>query len=374
MSRYRNILSMHGWTYWQRLLFFGLAGPLLALNLWILSQVFRYFEHLITVLSISAILAFLLNYPVRFIERFYRSRSQAVIVVLLLTLALLVIFGITLVPIVIDQFTQLLNNIPTWLETSSDNLEKFDAWARARRIPIDLNDFTTRLNTRIESQVQVVATQVFGFALGTLSGLLDTILVIVLAFYMLLYGASLWQGLVRLLPPQFGIPFSESLRLNFQNFFISQILLGLFIVATLTPIFLVLKVPFALLFALLIGVAELIPFIGATLGIGLVTILVMLNSFWLGIRVAIAAIIMQQIKDNLLAPRLMGEFIGLNPILIFIALLVGAQMAGVFGVIVAVPIAGTVKGTIDAIRLRHQPQGASPEALATHQPSTRLSE
>ncbi len=373
MSRYRNIFSMHGWTYWQRLLFFGLAGPLLALNLWILSQVFRYFEHLITVLSISAILAFLLNYPVRFIERFYRSRSQAVIVVLLLTLALLVILGITLVPIVIDQFTQLLNNIPTWLETSSNNLEKFDAWARARRIPIDLNDFTTRLNARIESQVQVVATQVFGFALGTLSGLLDTILVIVLAFYMLLYGASLWQGLVRLLPPQFGIPFSESLRLNFQNFFISQILLGLFIVATLTPIFLVLKVPFALLFALLIGVAELIPFIGATLGIGLVTILVMLNSFWLGIRVAIAAIIMQQIKDNLLAPRLMGEFIGLNPILIFIALLVGAQMAGVFGVIVAVPIAGTVKGTIDAIRLQHQPQGASPEALA-HQPSTRLIE
>ncbi len=70
----------------------------------------------------------------------------------------------------------------------------------------------------------------------------------------------------------------------------------------------------------------------------------------------------------------MGEFIGLNPILIFIALLVGVQMAGVFGVIVAVPIAGTVKGTIDAIRLRHQPQGASPKALATHQPSTRLSE
>ncbi|MEW6498232.1 MAG: AI-2E family transporter, partial [Cyanobacteriota bacterium] len=97
------------------------------------------------------------------------------------------------------------------------------------------------------------------------------------------------------------------------------------------------------------------------------------NSFWLGMRVAIAAIIMQQIKDNLLAPRLMGEFIGLNPILIFIALLIGAQIAGVFGVIVAVPIAGTVKGTIDAIRLQHQPQGVPPEPLA-HKPSTRLSE
>lgn len=134
-------------------------------------------------------------------------------------------------------------------------------------------------------------------------------------------------------------------------------------VATLTPIFLALRVPFALLFALLIGVAEFIPFIGATLGIGLVTLLVMLNSFWLGIRVAIAAVVMQQIKDNILAPRLMGEFIGLHPIMIFIALLVGVQIAGVLGVIVAVPIAGTLKGTLDAIRLQHQSSGVPTDTI-----------
>jgi predicted PurR-regulated permease PerM len=160
--------------------------------------------------------------------------------------------------------------------------------------------------------------------------------------------------------------------LNFQNFFISQILLGLFMVATLTPIFLTLQVPFALLFALLIGIAELIPFIGATLGIGLVTILVMLNSFWLAIRVAIAAIVMQQIKDNILAPRLMGEFIGLNPILIFIALLVGGQIAGVLGVIIAVPVAGTIKGTIDAIRLLSQISVVATETVP-REPSSRKS-
>ncbi len=372
MSRYLDLFPMHRWTYLQRLLFFGLAGPLLALNLWILSQVFRYFEHLIALLTISAILAFLLNYPVQFIARFYRSRSQAVIVVLLFTLALLVILGITLVPVVIDQFTQLLNNIPAWLQTSNENLSKLDTWAKQRHLPLNLKSLGTQVNTRIESQLQVLAAQVVGLALGTLSGLFDTILVIVLAFYMLLYGAALWQGLINLLPPKIGLPFSESLRLNFQNFFISQILLGLFMVATLTPIFLVLRVPFALLFALLIGVAELIPFIGATLGIGLVTILVMLNSFWLGVRVAGAALLMQQIKDNILAPRLMGEFIGLNPILIFIALLVGAQSAGVFGVIVAVPIAGTIKGTFDAFRLLHQPKVVATDMVPT-KPSIRVS-
>lgn len=355
---------MRCFASWQRLLIFGLAGPLLVLNLWILSQIFRYFEHLITVVAIAAILAFLLNYPVRILERLYRSRSQAVIVVLLVTLALLVILGITLVPVVVDQTTQLLNNIPAWLAASNDNLDRWDTLARARRLPLDLKGFSDRLSTQIEGQVQVLATQVLGLALGTLSGFLDTVFVVVLAFYMLLYGESFWKDLVGLLPAQFGLPLSESLRLNFQKFFIGQILLGLFMSAALTPIFIILEVPFALVFALLIGVAELIPFIGATLGIGLVTILVMLTSFWLAVQVATAAIVMQQIKDNLLAPRLMGRFTGLNPIWIFIALLTGAHMAGLFGALVAIPIAGTIKDTIKTIRSLRQSQAIANETVS----------
>lgn len=331
----------------QRLVIYGLSGPVIALNIWLLSFAFHYFEHLITILTVAAILAFLLNYPVRFFERARITRFQAVIIVLLASLTLLVFVGLILVPIVTDQTIQLLNGIPSWLESSQDNLQRFDNWARARRLPLDLRGLSGRVTANIESQVQALAGQAFGFALGTVTGLIDTVLVIVLAFYMLLYGARVWSGLINLLPPHIGIPLSESLRLNFQNFFLSQLLLGLFMVVSLTPIFLVLKVPFALLFALLIGIGELIPFIGATLGIGLVTILVLFQNWWLAIQVALAAIFMQQIKDNVLAPRVMGNFTGLNPIWIFIALLMGAQIAGLLGVIVSVPIAGTIKGTFE---------------------------
>ncbi|WP_309736122.1 AI-2E family transporter, partial [Chamaesiphon sp. OTE_75_metabat_556] len=71
------------------------------------------------------------------------------------------------------------------------------------------------------------------------------------------------------------------------------------------------------------------------------------KNFPLSVSVLIASLIVQQIKDNLLAPRLMGEFIGLNPIAILICLLTGGQIAGLLGVIVSVPIAGTIKGTIE---------------------------
>ena len=334
----------------QRLIIFGLSGPVVALNIWVLSQAFRYFEHPLTLLAVAAILAFLLNYPVEFFSRARITRPQAVIIVLLVSLTLLVFVGLILVPLLTDQTVQLLKGIPSWLETTQNNLERLDNWAKARRLPLDLRGFSNRINERVESQVQALAGQAVGFALGTLTGLIDVVLVIVLAFYMLLYGARLWHGLVNLLPPQIGLPLSASLRLNFKNFFITQLLLGLFMVVMLTPVFLVLKVPFALLFALLIGAAELIPFIGASLGIGLVTLLVLFQNWWLAVQVAMAAILMQQIKDNLLAPRLMGNFTGLNPIWIFIALLMGVQIAGLLGAIVSVPLAGTIKGTIDAIR------------------------
>ncbi|KJH71851.1 AI-2E family transporter [Aliterella atlantica] len=334
----------------QRLIVIGLSGPIVALNVWVLSQAFSYFDHLFTVLTVSAILSFLLNYPVKFFERVGISRAQAVIIVLLIGITLLVLLGLTLVPLIFDQLRGLLLGIPAWLEMSQDNLAWLDKWARARRLPLDLTGFSNRITVRVENQVQTFAGEAFGFALGTLSGLVDTVLVVVLAFYMLLYGDRLWRGLIDLLPSWLGPALSTSLRLNFHNFFITQLMLGLFMFVTLTPIFLVLKLPFALLFGLLIGVAELIPFIGATLGIGTVTILVLFQNWWLAIQVAILAVVVQQFKDNILAPRLMGNFTGLNPIWIFIALLMGAEIAGLLGALVAVPIAGTIKGTIDAVR------------------------
>jgi predicted PurR-regulated permease PerM len=334
----------------QRLLIYGLSGPIIALNVWLLSVIFNYFKHPITILSIAAILAFLLNYPVKLFEGAGMTRTGAVITVLLITLTLFVILGVTLVPVVIEQTIQLLNKIPDWLDTSQENLEQIEALAKRRRLPLDLRVISNQIDANIQNWLQQLATGAVGVASILLSGLFNLVLVIVLAFYMLVYGDRVWLGLVNLLPTHIRVPLTTSLRMNFHYFFLSQILLGLFMVVSLTPIFLFLNVPFALLFAILIGISELIPFIGATLGIGGVTVLVLLQNSWLAIQVAVSAIIMQQVKDNVLAPRLLGNFTGLNPIWIFVAILMGFEIAQLLGTLVAVPIAGTIKGTFDAIK------------------------
>ncbi|PLZ94499.1 AI-2E family transporter [Fischerella muscicola CCMEE 5323] len=340
---------MRRWASVQNLLIYGLGGPIIALNVWLLSLLFSYFQHPITIFSIATILAFLLNYPVKFFERARISRAQAVIIVLLLTLTLLVILGVTLVPMVIEQTNQLLDKIPDWLISSQDNLEQLQIWAKKRRLPLNFSVINQQINANIQILVQQIPSGAVGFAGTLLSGVLNMVLVVVLAFYMLLYGDRVWYALVNLLPFHIRVPFTTSLRLNFQNFFLIQLLLGLFMVVSLTPIFLILKVPFALVFAIFIGLSELIPFVGATLGIGTVTILLLLQNWWLAIQVAIAAIVMQQVKDNLLGPKLLGDFIGINPIWIFVSILMGFEIAGFLGSLLAVPIAGTIKGTLDAM-------------------------
>jgi predicted PurR-regulated permease PerM len=345
----------------NKLLVWLLLSAAAAVNIWLFSQVFRYFEHLITVLVISAIIAFLLNYPVRFLDRAGISRSQAVIVVLVVALVLVVVLGVTVVPSVIEQVAGLSEQVPKWIQGSNENINNLEQLAQKRGLRLDFNVLRTQINSNLQKQIEGFASQVVTLAVGTASGLLDFFLVIVLSVYMLIDGDKMWESVIKMLPP-WGHFLGESLRINFQRFFISQFLLGGFMALALTIIFFFLDVPFGLSFALFIGLSQLIPFVGATFGIGLVTLLVLLKSLTLALWVGGVSFVLQQIKDNFLAPKLMGDSIGLNPVMILLAALIGLQIAGFLGVLVGVPIAGTIKSTIDMIRLAQKSDSLASES------------
>jgi predicted PurR-regulated permease PerM len=88
---------------------------------------------------------------------------------------------------------------------------------------------------------------------------------------------------------------------------------------------------------------EVIPFVGATLGIAAVVCIVAFIDWWMALQVLAVAIAIQQVKDNLIAPRIMGNLTGLSPVIIFISLLLGAKVGGVLGVILAIPLTGVAK-------------------------------
>jgi predicted PurR-regulated permease PerM len=337
----------------RRWLMLGLIPPLIALNVYVFGQFFTFFQSLLRIIAVSGILAFVLDYVVRLIQRFRIRHTPAVILVFLITTTVLTVLGIILVPVLVDQVNQLASKLPGWLAANQKQLEFLDAQAKQRSWNLDLQGFigrtTTQINTQLEQQAQEIAKVGVGLAIGTLSSLLDGLIIFILAFYMLLYGEQLWRGLLKFLPADIAQPFDRSLRLNFHGFFLSQVLLALFMALALVPFFLWLKVPFALLFILLIGIAELIPLVGPTLGIGLVFLLLLFQNPGLAVQVGFVCVVLQQIRDNVIAPKLMGDITGLNPIYVFIVLLMGLQVGGLLGAFLAVPIAGTIKGTIDAL-------------------------
>jgi predicted PurR-regulated permease PerM len=94
--------------------------------------------------------------------------------------------------------------------------------------------------------------------------------------------------------------------------------------------------------ALIVAIFDAIPGIGATLGVSIITLIVLSQNVFLAAKVLIACIVLQQIQDNLISPRVMQNSLNLNPVVVFFALLVGAKIAGLLGVFISIPIAGVL--------------------------------
>lgn len=341
--------------WWQtlkpfsRILTIALFAPLLVLNGWAISAIFHYFHSLIVILVGASVLAFLLNYPVSWMERQGAKRQQVAILVFLLALSILLALGVTLFPLALTQAQQLVARLPELIDSGRNQLMILNEKAENLGLPVGLDALVAQINDRVKGQLQAIAGQVLNLAVITFTSLLDFLLTMVLTFYLLQHGDELWQSLVDWLPAKFREAFSQTVRLSFQNFFLSQLILSICMASALIPSFLWLKVPFGLLFGLTIGIMALVPF-GGSVGIAVTTLLVTLQDFSMGVRVLIAAVIVQQILENLIAPRILGNFTGLNPVWVLISVLTGARVGGLLGVIVAVPSAVVIKTILSAVR------------------------
>ncbi len=355
LSRNRQMQTRKLLNWWQtltplaRLGAIALFAPLLVLNGWALSVIFHYFHSLIVILVAASVLAFLLNYPVSWMERHGARREQVAILVFLLALSILLALGVTLVPLALTQAQQLVARLPELIDSGRSQLMILNEKAESMGIPINLDALLVQINDRVKGQLQAIAGQVLNLAVVTFTSLLDFLLTMVLTFYLLQHGDELWQSIISWLPSKFREAFSQTVRLSFQNFFITQLILSTCMASALIPTFLWLKVPFGLLFGLSIGIMALVPY-GGSVGIALTTLLVALQDVWMGARVLVAAVIVQQILENLIGPRILGSFTGLNPVWALISVLTGARIGGLLGVILAVPTAVVIKTALSALR------------------------
>ncbi|MEH2286129.1 AI-2E family transporter [Nostoc sp.] len=331
-----------------RWLTIGLAFPIAILNGWLLLQVIQYFQPLVNIIAAAILLAFVLNYPIQFLQEQGVKPNLAIGGVLLFTVVILVALGITLVPLIIQQLVELANILPSWIDSGTQQLQAFQGWALSQQqLPINLSGLFTQVLEQLSNQLQSFTGRILSFAVDTIGSVLNVLLAVVLTIYLILNGERLWDGIFQWFPPNIGSRVRELLQEDFHNYFIGQATLGAVLGVTITLVFLALQVPLALLFGIGIGLFSLFPF-GTGVGIAIVSLLVALQNFWLGVEVLGVAVAIDQVNSNIIAPRILSNLTGLNPVWVVISLLLGAKLGGVLGLLIAIPIASFIKDITDS--------------------------
>jgi predicted PurR-regulated permease PerM len=323
---------------WNRIGTLALIRFLLLLACgWGILQVLAYFETIIAIFSFAAIIAFLLSYPVGLLNRFL-PYGVAVSLVFLLSLLIVVIFTATLGIKLLSQGQQLIDNITASLNSLYPLFTQIETFLREQNLQVNLNLIRETIREQILAGISYIITNLQVI----LTNLLTLIIIVVVAFFMLLDGSRLWKLILKILPKHQRSRFTQIVKRNFLGFFRGQLLLCLFLTTSTFIVFIILQVPFPLLLSLIAGVFDLIPGIGATLGVVFITLILLSQNVWLALKVLAACIVLQQIQDNLISPRIMQNTVKISPVIVFLALLVGAKIAGLLGIFLAIPITGVI--------------------------------
>ncbi|GAB1543802.1 AI-2E family transporter [Scytonema sp. NUACC21] len=338
--------------FWHRLNNLALIRFLLLVaSGWAIVQLLSYFEPVIVIFSFAAILAFLLSYPVKWLRHFL-PHSVAVVVIFLLSIVILSGLTITVGITVLSQGQQLIDSLTAFLNSLVPLIEQLEEFLQKRNLQIDLSAIEEQLRTQAIS-ILVTSLNIFQ---SFITNFVTFILIAVVAFFMLLDGEKLWLLILKIVPQRRRDRFTRIIKRSFLGFFQGQLILTLFLTSSTFLVFLLLNVPFALILSVIVGILDIIPGIGATLGISVITTIVLSQGVWLALKVLAACIVLQQIQDNLISPRIMQGALNLNPVVVFFALLVGAKVAGLLGIFISIPITGVIVSLFEIDEMKSEAQ------------------
>jgi predicted PurR-regulated permease PerM len=339
---------------WLRL---GLTLPLLVLNLFVLRQLLVPLAPFPALFLAAALIAFLLDIPSRWLSGRGLPRLLALLLVLGLGLSLLVLVAVWLLPRLVQQLADLLNALPGWLVEGEQLLDRAQAWALEHGLPADFGDPSSALLSRSTQLASQLSQQLLGLLGATLNLTVNTLIVSVLAIFLLLGGESISLGLARWLPEGWRDLILATVNRTFRGYFAGQVVLALILSGAQIVVFTVLGIPYAVLFGVVIGFTTLVPYASA-LTIVLVSALLALDDPATGLKVLAAAITVGQVVDQGIQPRLMGQIVGLQPAWLLVSLPIGARVGSLLGfgellgLLLAVPVASCLKTFLDEVARR----------------------
>ena len=268
-------------------------------------------------------------------------RALAVLIIYAVLLALLVSLILLLIPAIMTQFGELVENTTFYWDNVRPYFEQVLGY-------VDLSIAEIEIEKALEpltGNISTAASAIFGTITGIVTGVAAVIIVLVITFYMVAEEDTARKFYRTFAPTKYHPYIAEALteiKHKFGAWLRGELLMA-FIVGTLSYVALsILGVNHALLLAIIIGLAEFVPYLGPIVGATLAVFIAFADSPLKALLVLIIFILIQQLEAHLLYPKVMQKAVGLNPIISIIALLIGAKVAGIIGVLLAVPVATAI--------------------------------
>ena len=284
------------------------------------------------------------------------SRTGAIATVYIGVLVALIVLASLVVTPVVSETAQFLEKAPDLYRKLRDLL--VDLQQRYTWLP----DFTTivdRLPNEAGRLTSYLGTAT-GVAFRVFGGVVSAVTVLVLSFYMLLEGPAIREGFLGVFPRAHHRQLEKVLQhvgLKFGGWLRGQLYLALLIGVAAGLGAWILGLPYPFLLGVVAGVTELIPLIGPVLGaIPAVLVALFVGPAWRIVAVIVFFTVIQQTEGNVLVPRVMKQAVGLSPLLTLVAIMVGANLMGIIGALLGVPIAAALQVIVgEVIRTFRQP-------------------
>lgn len=300
-------------------------------------------QRIIALVFISALMALAFAPTVRTIQRKWRFPRPLAVATIFVGLLLVGAGTILLLAGPLGSEVQHLStNFTGYWQEASDRVA---GWREYSALLGD-REAVDRALSSVGTALQSAAGNIVAYLVGLLGGLLSLIMVGVLTFYLLLQEDAIRSAVIALSPPSAHDRVSgliERLEFRLSSWLRGMVILCL-VVGGLSLVGLsLLGVKYAVVLAIVAGVSELIPYVGPVLGaIPAIFLTLVTDTPAKAVAVIVLYWLIQQLENHLIVPKVMQHTVGLNPIVIIISVLLGAQLAGFAGVLVAVPTAAAV--------------------------------
>jgi predicted PurR-regulated permease PerM len=289
-------------------------------------------------------------------RRGLNRRGAAAAVVYLVMIGLIAALGALFVPTLVDQVNSLVDAAPGYVQDLTHG-----------RGPLGFLETKYHVVERVQDAVKGNgsgrlaggATAALDVTRSVITFVAGVVTILFMTFFMLLEGTSWRDRFIALLPPggqARAHRMAGEIAHTIGGYVTGNLLISVIAGFFTTIVLLIVGVPFALALGLLVAILDLIPLAGATLAAIIVTLVALTDSLTAAIIVGAFFIVYQQLENHLLQPIVYGRTVKLSPLAILIAVLIGAEVAGIIGALGAIPVAGTIQIVIsDWLQHRRPP-------------------